>query len=88
MKSFIAFAAGFGSGWALRSVADSPQGVGVKLLEVAFTAKERLGQWAAVERERIEDMMAEARANAERARQANGNGAAVAGANGADKGVA
>jgi hypothetical protein len=77
MRSFIAFAAGFGSGWALRSIADSPQGVGVKLLEVAYTAKERLSEWAAVERERLEDMMAEARSNAERARPNGTNGHAT-----------
>ena len=82
MRSFIVFAAGFGSGWALRSIADSPQGVGVKLLEVAYTAKGRLSEWAAVERERLEDMMAEARSNAERARPGGANGHA------ADKDVA
>jgi len=65
MRSFIGFVVGFGSGWAARSLADSPQGVGVKLLEVAYTAKDHLTRWAAVERERLEDMLAEARARAE-----------------------
>lgn len=64
-KSFIALAVGFAGGWAARSLADSPQGVGVKLLEVAIKAKDRLGRWAAAERERLEDMVAEAQAKAE-----------------------
>jgi hypothetical protein len=58
----LAFGVGFAGGWAARSLADSPQGVGVKLMEIGMHAKERIGQWAAVERERLEDMMAEAHA--------------------------
>lgn len=60
MKSFFTFILGFGAGWAVRSISDSPQGVGVKLMEVALKAKERITHWAAIERERLEDMMAEA----------------------------
>ena len=59
-KSILALGVGFAGGWAARSLADSPQGVGVKLLEVAMTAKEKLSRWAAVESERLEDMFAEA----------------------------
>ena len=47
-KPFIAFALGFGGGWAARSLADSPQGVGVKLLEVGLHTKERLERWASM----------------------------------------
>ena len=65
IRSLLVFGAGFVSGWAARSVADSPQGVGVKILEVAINAKERVSRWAAVEGERLEDMLAEARAKAE-----------------------
>jgi hypothetical protein len=65
MRTFIAFVVGFGSGWAVRSLADSPQGVGVALLARAHDARERLGRWVAMERDRIEDMMAEARSSAE-----------------------
>ena len=65
MKSLLVFGVGFASGWGARSLADSPQGVGVKLLQVAINAKQRVGHWAATERERLEDMMAEARAKAE-----------------------
>lgn len=64
-KSVLVFGVGFAGGWAARSLADSPQGVGVKLLHVAMNAKQRVTRWAATERERLEDMMAEARAKAE-----------------------
>lgn len=81
MNSLLAFGAGLVGGWALRSLADSPQGVGVKLLEAAITTKDRLGRWAAVEQERLEDMMAEAHAKMEQSESAakvptNGHGAA------------
>jgi nucleoside-diphosphate-sugar epimerase len=65
IKSLLILGVGFVGGWTARSLADSPQGVGVKLLEIAMNAKERIGQWAAVEGERLEDMLAEARAKVE-----------------------
>ena len=65
MKSILAFGVGFAGGWAARSLADSPQGVGVKLLEVAMKTKDRVARWAAVEREHLEDIVAEARTRAE-----------------------
>jgi len=74
IKSVLSFGVGFVSGWATRSLADSPQDVGVKLLEIALHAKERVGRWAAVERERLEDMVAEARSRVE-PDLATGNGA-------------
>jgi hypothetical protein len=65
MKSLIAFAAGFGAGWAVRSISDSPHGVGVKIVEVVYRAKGQFSRWSAVERERIADILAEARSRAE-----------------------
>jgi hypothetical protein len=65
MKSVLTLGVGFVGGWAARSLADSPQDVGVKLLEIAMSAKHRLGAWAAVEGERLEDMLAEARSRSE-----------------------
>lgn len=65
IKTVLAFGVGFAGGWVARSVADSPQGVGVKLLEIAMNFKERVSRWAAVEGERLEDMLAEARSKAE-----------------------
>jgi len=63
--TFLAIGVGFAAGWAIRSLADSPQGAGVKLLEIALDAKERVGRWVAVEAERLEDMLAEARLKTE-----------------------
>jgi len=63
--TFLALGVGFAAGWAIRSLADSPQGAGVKLLEIAMNAKERVSRWAAVEAEHLEDMLAEARLRAE-----------------------
>jgi len=72
-KSLVTFGLGFVSGWGARSLADSPQGVGVRLLEIAMNAKERVSKWAAAERERLEDMLAEARAKVEQeAAKSNG----------------
>jgi hypothetical protein len=80
----LALGAGFVGGWAARSLADSPQGAGVKLLEIAINARERIAEWAAVERERLEDMLAEARARIEsdEARAGNGSGAQARTVNG------
>jgi hypothetical protein len=41
---------------------DSPQGLGVKVMGIAYDARLRLGRWIEEERERIADMIAEARA--------------------------
>jgi hypothetical protein len=61
----LALGAGLVGGWVLRSLADSPEGVGVKLMEIGLTAKDRVARWAALERDRLDDMLAEARANIE-----------------------
>jgi hypothetical protein len=52
-------------GWAIRSLSDTPEGAGVKLLEIGIKTKDRVGRWAAVEGERLEDMLAEARSRVE-----------------------
>jgi hypothetical protein len=57
----FALGAGIAGGWAMRSLSDSPHGAGVKLLEIGLETKDRVGRWAAVEGERFEDMLAEAR---------------------------
>ena len=61
-KWILAVGIGVVGGWALRSISDSPQDGGVKLLEMALKAKERVSRWAAVGGERVEDFLAEARA--------------------------
>ena len=63
IKWALAIGAGIAGGWAIRSLADSPEGAGVKLLEMGIKAKDRVSGWAAVERERLDDMLAEAHAN-------------------------
>lgn len=63
MKWIFALGVGVVGGWAARSLSDSPEGAGVKLLEVALKAKDEVEAWAAVERERLDDMVAEARSN-------------------------
>ena len=70
VKWLFAFGVGLAGGWAARSLSDSPEGAGVKLLEMGIKAKERLDRWAAIERERLDDMMAEARSNMSRENEA------------------
>jgi len=65
IKWVLALGVGLAGGWAARSLSDSPQGAGVKLLEIALKAKERVALWAALEGERLDDMLAEARSMAE-----------------------
>lgn len=69
LKWVLAFGAGLVGGWAARSLSDSPEGAGVKLLEIGIKAKDQVDRWAAVERERLDDMMAEARSNISREKE-------------------
>ncbi|HTS77992.1 MAG TPA: hypothetical protein VMG40_17395 [Bryobacteraceae bacterium] len=62
-KWILAIGAGVAGGWAIRSLSDSPEGAGVKLLEIGIKTKDKVAGWAAVERERLDDMLAEAHAN-------------------------
>src|ERR1019366_10347164 len=70
IKWVLALGVGLVGGWAARSLSDSPEGAGVKLLEIGIKAKEQVDRWAAVERERLDDMMAEARSNISRENEA------------------
>jgi hypothetical protein len=63
IKWLLALGAGVAAGWALRSLSDTPEGAGVRLLEIGIKAKERMSSWAAIERERLDDMLAEAQSN-------------------------
>jgi hypothetical protein len=73
MAAVASFIAGFVSGWAARSTVDSPHGLGVKALEAVYDTKARLSRWAAVERERIADLVAEVRARYELQGAASGS---------------
>jgi len=75
IKWLLALGVGVAGGWALRSLSDTPEGAGVKLLEIGIKAKERLSAWSAIERERLEDMLAEAQSNIARERAAAGTSA-------------
>ena len=72
LKWILALGVGVVGGWAARSLSDSPEGAGVKLLEIGLKAKDKVDRWAAVERERLEDMLAEARSNISRESEAAG----------------
>src|ERR1035441_7853549 len=65
MKWVLALGVGVAGGWAIRSLSDTPEGAGVKLLEMGIKTKNRVGRWAAVEGERLEDMLADARSRVE-----------------------
>jgi hypothetical protein len=60
MYTILGFFVGFASGWATRSFADSPHDAEVKLLELAHAARTHLLRWTLIERERLEDIWAEA----------------------------
>jgi hypothetical protein len=82
IKWVLALGVGVAAGWALRSLADTPEGAGVKLLEVGIKSKKRLSAWAAVERERLDDMLAEAQSNIARESAAAGTTAGMPGREG------
>jgi len=76
IKWLLALGVGVAGGWALRSLSDTPEGAGVKLLEMGIKTRNRLASWTAVERERLDDMLAEAQSNiARETAKAQGSGA-------------
>jgi hypothetical protein len=73
------FLAGFASGWAVRTTVDSSRSLAVNLISRFYGAVDRVGRAAGMEREHLEDLLAEARAKYEvdraRASRAQANGA-------------
>jgi hypothetical protein len=69
----ISFVAGFVSGWTVRMTVDSSRALAVKLLANVYGAVDRVGRAVGMEREHLEDLLAEARAKYEsdRARAAH-----------------
>jgi len=61
MKFLVGLALGVAGGWVIRSLAESPHGVGVELMSVALKTKDQIESWASAEYERVADMTAEAR---------------------------
>src|SRR5690349_2336991 len=72
MKRVGLFVAGFASGWVVRSTVDSSRGVAVGLIAAAYGAVDRAKRLVAIEREHLEDLWAEGKAQYEvkRAREA------------------
>jgi hypothetical protein len=65
MISFGLFLAGFGAGWVARSAVDSSRGAVVATMAAAMGAWDRVQRAVAMEREHLEDLVAEARAQHE-----------------------
>ena len=59
------FAAGFASGWVARGSVDSSRGAVVAVVATYFKAVERVKRLVAIEREHLEDLIAEGRAKFE-----------------------
>jgi len=59
------FLAGFASGWALRTTVDSSRTLAVKVLSSLYAVVDRAGRAVSMEREHLEDLLAEARAKYE-----------------------
>jgi hypothetical protein len=66
------FLAGFASGWAVRTTVDTSRTLAVNVISRFYGAVDRAGRAVGMEREHLEDLLAEARAKyeADRARAA------------------
>jgi hypothetical protein len=61
----VGFVAGFASGWLARGQVDSSRAAAVALVATYFKAIERVKRIVAIEREHLEDLVAEGRARFE-----------------------
>jgi|HubBroStandDraft_5_1064220.scaffolds.fasta_scaffold2538312_1 hypothetical protein len=68
MKSLVAFALGFVSGWVTRSTVESSRGAAVGLASTAADLLERLRRAVAIEGDYLEDFVAEVRSRVQDAR--------------------
>jgi hypothetical protein len=70
------FLAGFASGWAVRTTVDSSRNLAVNVLSKLYAVADRATRAVEMEREHIEDLLAEARAKfeADRARSVRNDG--------------
>jgi hypothetical protein len=62
MKSTLVFVAGFAAGWLSRGAVASSEGAAATLLAFVMDTTEQLRRRLAIERERFDDLVAEARA--------------------------
>ena len=60
MRSAIAFAAGFAAGWLTRSTMEGSRSATVQLVALWLDVVERIKRTVAIEREHLEDVVAEA----------------------------
>jgi hypothetical protein len=70
MKRVGIFLAGFASGWLVRSTVDSSRGLVVGAVAAAYGTVERLKRLVAIEREHLEDLIAEGKAKYQADRKA------------------
>lgn len=68
MQVVIAYLAGVATGWAMRSAFGSLRGLTVSAVQAGFEMVDRTRRFVAVEREFVEDLVAEARARYEAAK--------------------
>jgi hypothetical protein len=64
VKRAVSFTAGFAAGWIARSTVDSSREAVVKLVSLGYEAAARVRRIFALERERLDDLAAEARMRA------------------------
>jgi len=62
---YAAFALGFAAGWAARATTESSRSAALTIIAAAIAAYERVKRKVAIERDHLEDLVAEARARAE-----------------------
>jgi hypothetical protein len=65
MKHIGIFLAGFASGWIVRSTVDSSRGLAVSGVSAVFGTVERVRRILAIEKEHLEDLVAEGKAKHE-----------------------
>jgi len=65
MKRVGLFLVGFAAGWVVRSTVDSSRGLAVGAISALYGAAERVKRLVAIEREHLEDLVAEGRARYE-----------------------
>ncbi len=70
MPVVIAYLAGVATGWVMRSAFGSLRGLSVSAMQTGFEVAERARRFVAVEKEFVEDLVAEARQRYESARTA------------------
>jgi hypothetical protein len=78
MKRVGIFLAGFASGWVVRSTVDSSRGLAVGAISAFYGTVDRVKRLIAVEREHLEDLLAEGRAKYEASARASSRPAPAA----------